>query len=605
MKSNRTIHNLFVPLFLLLFSIAAFATDYGEISVNVESVTIGRDRDGYHEYRATIVNRSPAKSHRVTVALFAANYGTQIDEARRTVELAPLSSATIALFKPPALAGDGAAVTIDGERQREAAMIDLSRTNTRVSRSQNLFHLLVSREIEKSALMSAEAVEQGFKNAKGENDVAYLAYEAPPAEWSENWIGYSSFDGVLLSADELRAMPEGARSALMRYVESGGLLLVVGQWTAPPEWQTRRALLNADGSSESGAREARLPAGQGVRSWHIGFGLAYATNAVDPKLMTREQWARIKADLEQSRPGEKNYYQLNALNNDFPVADRLGIPVRGLFALMLGFVILIGPINLFWLARRGRKLWLLWTVPAISLLTCLAVAAFALFGEGFSATVRTEAFTILDETSHRATTVGWTAFYTPVAPAEGLHFSYDTELMPQWPGYWRYGGNDGAFRAIDLSNDQHLASGWVAARVPSFFKLRKNEMRRERLTIRQLTKDSISVVNGLGVDLQKLWVAGSDGRIYAAQDVKAGARADLSFFNLQAGGDRGALRAFFGDTDWLARMKLVEQDVTQYLMPGCYLAVTETSPFVEEALSNVQTRKGRSIIYGISAEAER
>ncbi len=49
-----------------------------------------------------------------------------------------------------------------------------------------------------------------------------------------------------------------------------------------------------------------------------------------------------------------------------------------------------------------------------------------------------------------------------------------------------------------------------------------------------------------------------------------------------------------------------EQSPAQYLMPGCYLAVLDSSPFVEAGLSNVKTRKAHSLVYGISpAEVER
>ncbi len=55
-------------------------------------------------------------------------------------------------------------------------------------------------------------------------------------------------------------------------------------------------------------------------------------------------------------------------NVKFPVIEDIGIPVKGLFLLMLLFVLAIGPINLMVLARKKRRIWLLWTTPVISLL---------------------------------------------------------------------------------------------------------------------------------------------------------------------------------------------------------------------------------------------
>jgi hypothetical protein len=243
---------------------------------------------------------------------------------------------------------------------------------------------------------------------------------------------------------------------------------------------------------------------------------------------------------------------------------------------------------------------MLWTVPAIALVTCLAVTGFALFSEGVSATPRAEAFTILDESSHRASTIGWIAFYAPITPSEGLHFSYDTELTPVTPQMWNY-YRRGGDRTIDLSNDQHLDSGWVTARAPAYFKFRKSETRRERLTIRQEGDGAISVVNGLGADLRELWLADRNGKIYSAGGIRAGAEAKLSLTNRKLADYRAGMRELFTSNDWPGKMNEVELNPQRFLAPGCYLATLDAGPFVEEGLKNVGTRKGRALVYGISA----
>src|SRR4030095_6585810 len=222
-----------------LMAASAYATDYGEISVRVETVTSGLSMTGYGEYRATIINRSKTKSHRVTIELHSGAYGEA--EARRTVEVAPLSAITIPMVKPETgFSGAAVMVLIDGSRQDEAAGVDISRTNAWVSRSVNRFYLLVSPDVEKSGLMNDAAVAEGFKGARGENEVAYLAYKSPTPEWSANWVGYSSFDGVMITAEELSGAPEAVRSALWRFAECGGSLVIIGGWEIPAQWRSRR-----------------------------------------------------------------------------------------------------------------------------------------------------------------------------------------------------------------------------------------------------------------------------------------------------------------------------------------------------------------------------
>ncbi|HEY8459131.1 MAG TPA: hypothetical protein VIM99_02055, partial [Blastocatellia bacterium] len=316
------------------------------------------------------------------------------------------------------------------------------------------------------------------------------------------------------------------------------------------------------------------------------------------------QWESIKYSWTRARQPGKTYSEITDINDDFPVieSEKIGIPVRGLFVLMLAFVIAIGPINLIWLSRKRRKIWLLWTAPAIALITCLAVTVFALFGEGVSAISRAETFTILDESSHRASTIGWTAFYAPITPGDGLHFSYDTELTPVRPTAWLY-DNGERNKTIDLSSDQHLDSEWIMARVPVYFKFRKSETRRERLTIRREGSGGISVVNGLGADVRRLWLADRDGKVYSASGIGAGAEAKLSPADLKLAGNAAGARELFAGIDWLAKMREVDANPQNYLSPGSYLAELDASPFVEEGLNSVKTRKGRALIYGISAPA--
>src|SRR5262249_35978040 len=296
---------------------------------------------------------------------------------------------------------------------------------------------------------------------------------------------------------------------------------------------------------------------------HVGFGQGTMIVAASVKSLLRGQWQAITLGWKGAQQGEKNNYQIDDINKEIPVIVRIGIPVRGLFFLMILLVDVFGLFNLFWLAWKRIKIWMLLTVPVIALVTCLAVTGFALFGEGVSATSRTDAFTILDESSHRASTIGWTAFYAPITPSEGLHYGYDTELTPvtaQALVYRRRGGD----RTIDLSNDQHLDSGWITARVPVYFKFRKSETRRERLTIRQSGNDSITVVNGLGADIRELWFAGRNGGIYSAKGIRAGAETKLSLSNLGLAKNEAGLRELFTNNDWPAGMKAVEHDPQRY-----------------------------------------
>lgn len=423
-------------------------------------------------------------------------------------------------------------------------------------------------------------------------------------------MSYARFSGLVLHAEELSAAPEAVRLALLRYVERGGTLIVAGNWQPPVQWQAWRGSIKdeAPKDEEEAIKKASASATPPLQhkpqadllTYHVSFGLVIVTGSIDPKEAAINQWERIRQEL-LNHPLAKNYSDsLSEINKTFQVVEKFGVPIRGLFMLMLLFVLVIGPINLIWLAKIKRKIWMLWTIPAISLVTCLIVAGFSLFGEGWNATARTEALTILDETEHRATTIGWTGFYSPITPSEGLHFGYDTELIPQLPSAWNY-RNRIPERTIDWTNDQHLESGWVSARVPAFFKLRKNEARRERLNIRQSADGNTTLVNGLGVEIIQIWWADAGGKIHSATNIAAGAQASLKATELKAAGTPSSLREVYSD-DWLKKFKTLGDKPQEVLMPNCYLAVLNATPFVEEGLKNVKARTGRNLVYGVGGE---
>src|SRR5262249_37453519 len=161
-----------VLLCALLMAASAYATDYGDISVKVETVTEAHSSSGYDEYRVTIINRSPVKSYRVMVEMYTDSYGEMVGKVRRAIAAAPSSAATVSMFKPQSDGAGAWFVAIDGKRQDEAVTIDNSRTSAWISHSQNSFFAMSSRDVEKMGLMNYPAVVEGFKNASGEGEVA-------------------------------------------------------------------------------------------------------------------------------------------------------------------------------------------------------------------------------------------------------------------------------------------------------------------------------------------------------------------------------------------------------------------------------------------------
>src|SRR5262245_23048743 len=244
MKNRR--ENGYLRLFSILIvsvimltgmTISAQTKEFGEISIGVESIAASLDySSGYEEFRATLSNSSSQQAHQVTLAARGVTGSSNV-MLKRTIALAAAATAQVSLFLPQPLNNKlQFEVTIDGQLAKDLVPVEISRTGAWVRRPYNTLRLLISQRVNRSRLMSEATVEAGLTDKSGAIYTAYLPYDLPLNEWSANWLGYTQFDGVVISAEELRELPSGVRSALWSYLECGGSLLVIGPWEVPTEW---------------------------------------------------------------------------------------------------------------------------------------------------------------------------------------------------------------------------------------------------------------------------------------------------------------------------------------------------------------------------------
>src|SRR5579863_7947814 len=95
------------------------AEDFGDISVSPNAIYTGNTFHGYAEMRVVLENRSPTKTHVVTLVYpntSSRNYGNSLSRLSRSVSLAPDARELVSLLQPPLAAqGDGSIrVEVDG-----------------------------------------------------------------------------------------------------------------------------------------------------------------------------------------------------------------------------------------------------------------------------------------------------------------------------------------------------------------------------------------------------------------------------------------------------------------------------------------------------------
>lgn len=599
--------------------VEAASARYGPIHIEVDAPVYAQTAGGYVEYRFAIENRDAERDHQVRLHLPARSHGSghYIHQMQRRVRVAAGSRVRVSMWQPPLrISGSGVRVSINGEAQRETLSVGIQDHGLNQSRHWRHMNaaVLVGRQVDAAG---RDALDELLRDSSGRPSSAVTHPAAgatlswgvarahhPIAQWSENWLSYSRFHGLVLEADELAGAPASVREAIWAYVRLGGTLVMIGDVERPqvPEpWDEMS--------------EAETIAGETVRKYGVGFGRCMFVAAETMQRWTdgdREAEARraLGQFLEHGAAAWRGVRGVAEANSAFPVVDHLGVPVRGLLGLMILFAIAIGPMNVLVLSKLNRRLWMLWTVPTIALLFSVAVFGYATFAEGWQAQSRSTGLTLLEETERRASTLGWAGFYAPMTPRNGLRYDRRTELTPQI-GSGGWSSNQGQARFVDWTDGQHLSAGWVQARIPAHLAIRRSQTRRERLTFEPDADGTWRMTNGLGADIEKVYVRGDGGELFRAEDVAAGASALLGRVELEAGSDevRMDLDELY-EQDWLASIAGMTLASTEgvgarelrRLMPNTYLAIVAGAPFLEQGLAQGRRVSSESVVYGIMAE---
>ncbi|MBF0502688.1 MAG: hypothetical protein HQM09_21315 [Candidatus Riflebacteria bacterium] len=565
------------------------AVTQDDITVDIDPILPGESSHGYIEYPLVITNSSSDRTHQVDLLMpehdnhaHYSYYSTSwLSDITRSVMVPPGATLRIPIWQPTLpIMGSDLSVVVDGVKLRESRAVNPLRRDDYYFRT-DYSSILLSLALARDPLPFMTKKATGYTPAE-----PAVGADIPVSAWSANRLAYSRYDGIAMTADEFNAAGVDVIAALMEYAECGGVLIILGALETPARWKKLAS------NSESA----------GVVSLYPGFGTVFRISEASPTAVATDDWGCCEMLIQNTRKVWNFEHEYN-LNERFPIVDKIGIPIRGLFFLVFCYAIIIGPLNIYVLTRMKKRIYLLWTVPLLSFITCTAVLVYAMVEEGWESRVRADVVTWLDESAHRAVTIGWTAFYTPLTSADGFHFGYETELTPL--GAHRYNSAGIGPRSLDWSRDQHLGSNWVMARLPVWFSVRKSETRRERLALRKAPDGSLSVVNGLGAPITNLWLEDSGRRYFTGGSIPAGAEGRLS---QTSGPTNDAPASEMHDvfsSAWSGAAQTVFSSAIARLRAGTYIARLDGTPFLENGLADIGKNERVTVVYGILSGSER
>lgn len=420
--------------------------------------------------------------------------------------------------------------------------------------------------------------------------------------WPGDWRAYSVFSAVFVAERDLPELPAPAKAALRDYAAAGGAVFLVGAERVPSEFaDAALAALStpaAEGSTLVSADP--IPSGAAVR---CGLGLfAAVPESVARPGSTDDLPEDLGAFLLRHvlracsvLDGQNEVVDHVAGAASGAAAGELGRPPVGVFLLLLtAFAVLAGPVSLWILARKNRRIHILWVLPAVSAVFSVAILLSLLLREGVTPTVDVRCGVLLDQRAGRAVVLAGHAFYSPLTLGP-VDLPADAAVEP--------GGNrgGGTLRAGRTARYE----GWIAPRTPGTFSSAAVRATPLRLDVRiNPASGAVEAVNAFGAPIDELYLLDDNGLLFSASGIAPGATAPLDALR----GDDEHGKSWTKHRDNLRTALAygsvpLKLDVLSRPDPAArrfYVAVLPASPFESNPLPGRKSKKNeRTVVYGV------
>ncbi|HJT32502.1 MAG TPA: hypothetical protein VJ783_10700, partial [Pirellulales bacterium] len=261
-----------------------------------------------------------------------------------------------------------------------------------------------------------------------------------------------------------------------------------------------------------------------------GQGMVVAASIDDVFKQPAEHWAWM---LNSLTPDRVLWYRRHGLSAERSnpgfwswLIEGVGLaPVSEFRILISIFVLAIGPLNYYWLRRRGKLHLLVLIVPLAALAVTGSLFGYALVADGLDVRVRSRSFTQIDQRSGRAVCWARNSYYAGLAPS-ALHFPVDAVVLPLLLNEGDTSDSPYRHTLLWTDDEQRLVSGWLASRTPTQFITVRSRASQAGIQFGR-TDRGPQIENHLDTRILRLLLADEKGQHYRAAGVAAGARVAL------------------------------------------------------------------------------
>ncbi|MFM9058694.1 MAG: hypothetical protein ACKOSQ_06195 [Planctomycetaceae bacterium] len=348
------------------------------------------------------------------------------------------------------------------------------------------------------------------RRADRPGDVVALDMARAPTDW-RSW---SSFPGILMTADEWRGMSAAARKAAIDRVTLGGRLVVfarpadVGLPGLPPA-----------GERACGAGSVAVLPWNGEVIEEQAFDRACAGVSDLVGLASHYQrhpgQMRGMAHALQDTAWEPGFQRLAG------VFGRRSLPVGAILAFLAVFGLVAGPLNVMWLAGPGRRSRMFWTTPAISLAATAFLLGLMFLRDGVGGSGARRVLAVLDP--ERATMAVIQEQFSRTGVLLGSTFPI------REPSWMHPLGDDAGSEALVEANGAMRTGDWFRSRSDQAFLLEAVRPSRARIEFVSSPGGDAppTVVSSVEVPLRHVFVIDDAGGYWQAFDVGTGEKETL------------------------------------------------------------------------------
>ncbi|PCJ57301.1 MAG: hypothetical protein COA79_16485 [Planctomycetota bacterium] len=279
-----------------------------------------------------------------------------------------------------------------------------------------------------------------------------------PADIPTNQLALSEVDFILIPSSTYQSLSHDMKQVVDTYVSWGGNLIIVDA---------------ASGDVKD-----------------FGMGRKYFYTVSLQKLKELPTFKKSHA---------LSFYPKNGSTFEYHIADGNSFI---LFLLLLVFVIIIGPINLFILHRIKRKVWAVFTIPFISFSFVFVMVLFAIFSEGFTGNYQSHSFIIINSENRQAIDISETRLYSPMASSNGIRRKLQSVSYPIAKHLGYSEKNSRSYQVeYEVGAGQYLRGDYYISRVDNLFKTYQALDIKQRFEIKENVK-GIKLLNGFNDELK-------------------------------------------------------------------------------------------------------